>query len=65
MVAEQLSRFKAYAIFNNNGHKNGFNLTAYAGNEIKNSIEITNEPQFVFYNYDYKNFIETFNLKNN
>lgn len=65
MIIEQLSRFKAYAIFNNNGHKNGFNLSAYAGNEIRNSIEISNQPQFIFYNYDYKNFIESFTSKNN
>lgn len=65
MTTEQLNQFRAFAIFNNNGHKAGFENIVLTGSEIKNTYNPSTHLQFVFYNYDYKNHIEEFHSKNN
>lgn len=65
MTIAELNKFKAFALFNNNGHKNGFKNIAFAGNKIINTPFTSAKSQFVFFNYDFKNQIEKFTCKNN
>lgn len=54
-----------YALFNNNGHANGFRPLFMAGDKINTSLSETNNNklQFIFINYDYKNKIEHLSTK--
>lgn len=65
MTTEQLNEFRAFAIFNNNGHPNGFENSILTGNKIETAFQPSGNLQFVFYNYDYKNQIEMLSSKNN
>lgn len=65
MSPEQLNNHLAFAIFNNNGHPNGFKNVVYTGNVLETKFPIKGKNGFLFCNYDYKNQIEQFEQKNN
>ena len=57
-LSSHINNFKLLALFNSNGHANGFESFLLAGNELREHESISQSTQFVFYNYDYTNELE-------
>ena len=63
-IHKHIGDFNGFALFNNNGHFEGFSNCLLSADLIVEDENIPSANTFVFCNYDYKNKIENLNSKN-